>query len=145
LISAGDWEVVKSTYEVAKSEQDAAEQSVSAADFNIRSTQASLKEAQDNLRKTTIFAPVDGTISKLNVEKGERVVGTSQMAGTEMMSLADLNEMEVNVEVNENDIVRVNIGDTANIEVDAYLGKKFKGVVTEVANSANVTGISTDQ
>ncbi|MBL0066744.1 MAG: efflux RND transporter periplasmic adaptor subunit [Bacteroidetes bacterium] len=145
LISASDWETVKSAFEVAKAEVDAAEQSLSGADFNIRSAEASVKEAQDNLRKTSIFAPVDGTISKLNIEKGERVVGTSQMAGTEMMTLANLNEMEVNVDVNENDIVRVNVGDTANIEVDAYLGKKFKGVVTEVANSANISGLSVDQ
>lgn len=145
LISASDWETVKSAFEVAKAEVDAAEQSLSGADYNIRSAEASVKEAQDNLRKTSIFAPVDGTISKLNVEKGERVVGTSQMAGTEMMTLANLNEMEVNVDVNENDIVRVNVGDTANIEVDAYLGKKFKGVVTEVANSANISGLSVDQ
>ena len=145
LISASDWETIQSAFDVAKSEVDAAQQSVDAADYNVRSTEASLKEAQDNLKKTTIFAPVNGTIAKLNVEKGERVVGTSQMAGTEMMSLANLNEMEVSVDVNENDIVRVNTGDTSNIEVDAYLGKKFKGIVTEVANSANVTGMSTDQ
>lgn len=145
LISASEWETIKSAFEVAKAEVDAAEQSLSGADFNVRSAEASVKEAQDNLRKTSIFAPVDGTISKLNVEKGERVVGTSQMAGTEMMTLANLSEMEVNVDVNENDIVRVNSGDTATIEVDAYLGKKFKGVVTEVANSANISGLSVDQ
>jgi HlyD family secretion protein len=145
LISATEWEEIKSLNEVAKAEVDAAEQSVAAADFNVRSAEASLKEAQDNLRKTTIYAPVDGTVSKLNVEKGERVVGTSQMAGTELLVLANLNEMEVNVDVNENDIVRVHVGDTASIEVDAYIGKKFKGVVTEVANSANVSGMSVDQ
>lgn len=145
LISASDWEAVKSAYEVANAEVDAAGQNVSASDFGVKSAEASVKEAQDNLRKTSIFAPVDGTISKLNIEKGERVVGTSQMAGTEMMSLANLNEMEVSVDVNENDIVRVHVGDTANIEVDAYLGKKFKGVVTEVANSATVSGLSVDQ
>mgnify|MGYP002381085305 CR=1 FL=1 len=145
LISPSDWEAVKSAFEVAQAEVAASEQSLSGADFNVRSAEASVKEAQDNLRKTSIFAPVDGTISKLNVEKGERVVGTSQMAGTEMMTLANLNEMEVNVDVNENDIVRVNAGDTANIEVDAYLGKKFKGVVTEVANSANISGLNVDQ
>lgn len=145
LISPSEWESVKSANEVAKAEVDAAVQAVASAEFNIRSSEASLKEAQDNLRKTTIYAPVDGTISKLNVEKGERVVGTSQMAGTEMMKLADLNEMEVSVSVNENDIVRVHVGDTASIEVDAYLGKKFKGIVTEVANSANTSGVSVDQ
>lgn len=145
LIAAGEWEQVKSAYEVAVAEVDAAAQSVSAAQFGVRSAEASLKESNDNLRKTSIFAPVDGTISKLNVELGERVVGTSQMAGTEMMTLADLQEMEVNVDVNENDIVRVDVGDTADIEVDAYIGKKFRGVVTEVANSANVTGNSAEQ
>ena len=146
LISASEFEGVKSAYDIAKSEVDAAKQNVDASEYNIRSTGASLKEAQDNLKKTTIFAPVDGTISKLNVEKGERVVGTSQMAGTEMMSLANLNEMEVSVDVNENDIVRVNTGDTSTIEVDAYLGKKFKGIVTEVSNSATSTSaLSTDQ
>lgn len=145
LISASEWESVKSAFEVAKAEVSATEQNVSAADYGVRSAEASVKEAQDNLRKTSIFAPVDATISKLNVEKGERVVGTSQFAGTEIMTLANLNEMEVRVDVNENDIVRVNVGDTANVEVDAYLGKKFQGVVTEVANSANTSGLSVDQ
>ena len=145
LISPSDWENIKSANEVADAEVEASKQNVDAAEFGVNSSQASLKEAQDNLLKTTIFAPVDGTISKLNVEKGERVVGTSQMAGTEILVLANLNEMEVNVDVNENDIVRVHIGDTATIEVDAYLGKKFKGIVTEVANSANVKGITVDQ
>ena len=145
LISESDWETVKSAYEVAKSEVDAAKQAVDGAEYNVKSSEASLKQAEDNLRKTTIFAPVDATISKLNVEKGERVVGTSQMAGTEMMRLANLNEMEVSVDVNENDIVRVSTGDTASIEVDAYLGKKFQGIVTEVANSANTIGSSADQ
>ena len=145
LISASDWENVKSANEVANAEVDAAQQNVAASNYGVRSAEASLKEANDNLRKTTIYAPVDGTISKLNVEKGERVVGTSQMAGTEILVLANLNEMEVNVDVNENDIVRVHVGDTATIEVDAYLGKKFKGAVTEVANSANISGLTVDQ
>lgn len=145
LISASEWESVKSAFEVASAEVAATEQSVAASDFGVRSAEASVKEAQDNLRKTSIFAPVDATISKLNVEKGERVVGTSQFAGTEIMTLANLNEMEVRVDVNENDIVRVNVGDTATVEVDAYLGKKFEGVVTEVANSANTLGVSVDQ
>ncbi len=145
LISANEWEGIKSGYEVAEAEVSAAVQNVSASDFGVRSAEASVKEAQDNLRKTSIFAPVDGTISKLNIEKGERVVGTTQFAGTEIMTLANLNEMEVSVDVNENDIVRVNVGDTAIVEVDAYLGKKFKGIVTEVANSANTIGLSVDQ
>lgn len=116
----------KSAFEVAKAEVAASDQNVSAADFGVRSAEATVKEAQDNLRKTSIFAPVDATVSKLNVEKGERVVGTSQFAGTEIMTLANLNEMEVRVDVNENDIVRVNVGDTSTVEVDAYLGKNFR-------------------
>ncbi len=144
-ISQSEYDAAKSAYEVAKSEVDAANETVIASQYNVKSTEASLKEAKDNLTKTSIFAPVDGTISKLNVEKGERVVGTSQFAGTEIMRIADLSEMEVNVSVNENDIVRVHLGDTALVEVDAYLNRKFKGVVTEIANSANTTGVSADQ
>ncbi|HET6993227.1 MAG TPA: efflux RND transporter periplasmic adaptor subunit, partial [Bacteroidia bacterium] len=124
---------------------NAAMESVKSADFNVSSTQASLKEATDNLAKTTIYAPVDGTVSKLNKRKGERIIGMAQMEGTSIMTLANLNEMEVQVDVNENDILRVVEGDTALIEVDAHNNRKFKGVVTEVANSANTTGISSDQ
>jgi len=146
VISASDFESVKSDYEVGKAEVEASLQSVRAAEFGVSSSVASLNEAKENLNKTSIYAPVNGTISKLSVEKGERVVGTSQMAGTEIMRIANLNEMEVNVDVSENDIVRVHFNDTALIEVDAYRDKKFKGIVTEIANSANlVGGQSTDQ
>jgi HlyD family secretion protein len=145
LISANDFESIESAWEVAKAEVDAAVEAVKSSEFGIQSSQASLKESQDNLKKTTILAPVDGTIAKLNKEQGERVVGTSMMEGTEIMRLANLNEMEVSVDVNENDIMRVSVGDSADIEVDAYLGKKFKGVVTEVANSANTVGTNVDQ
>jgi HlyD family secretion protein len=145
LISAAEFETIESGFEVAKAEVDAAEEGVKGADFGIQSSQASLKESMDNLKKTVISAPVDGTIAKLNKEKGERVVGTNMMEGTEMMRLANLNEMEVSVDVNENDIMRVSVGDSADIEVDAYLGKKFKGIVTEVANSANTIGTNVDQ
>lgn len=144
-ISASEYDAAKAAFEVAKADVDAAKQTVKASEYGVKSTAASLKEASDNLSKTSIFAPVSGTISKLNVEKGERVVGTSQFAGTEIMRIANLNEMEVNVSVNENDIVRVHLGDTALIEVDAYLNRKFKGIVTEMANSANTTGTSADQ
>ena len=147
VISSADFETAKSNYEVAKAEVDAATQSVSGAIFNINSSQASLKEANENLNKTNIYAPVDGTVSKLSKEKGERVVGTNMMEGTEILRLANLNEMEVSVDVSENDIVRVSLGDTADVEIDAYIGKKFKGIVTEVANSANSSASSsiTDQ
>jgi HlyD family secretion protein len=146
VISASDWDAAKSAYEVAKADVEAAQQTVNSAEYNVKSAQASLKEARDNLTKTTIFSPIDGTVAKLEVEKGERVVGTSQFQGTEMMKVADLNEMEVDADVNENDIVRVHKNDTALIEVDAYLNRKFTGLVTEIANSANTTSTtSTDQ
>ncbi|MGE0569165.1 MAG: efflux RND transporter periplasmic adaptor subunit, partial [Bacteroidia bacterium] len=113
--------------------------------YNIESSQAALKEASANLEKTFIYSPVEGTVYKLNVEKGERVQGVQGFQGTEILRLANLNEMEVSVEVNENDIIRVHRGDTAIVEVDAYINQKFKGIVTEVANSANTSGISIDQ
>ena len=137
-ISASEFEQIESSYEIAKLNVESSEYSVSSA-------QATLEESQENLDKTSIYAPVDGTISRLNVELGERVVGTIQMAGTEILRLANLDEMEVAVEVNENDIIRVNLGDTCIIEVDAFLGDDFKGVVSEIANSADVMGASADQ
>lgn len=146
VISPAEFESAKSAYEVAKAEIDAARQSVSAANFNVASAEAGLKEAKENLNRTSIYAPVDGTVSKLSKEKGERVVGTNMMEGTEILRLANLNEMEVSVDVSETDIVRVSVGDTADIEVDAWLGRTFSGVVTEVANSSNLTSaVSTDQ
>lgn len=137
-ISESDFEAAKTNFEVAQSE-------LKAASFNVVSAQASLKEAEENLRKTSIFSPISGTVSKLNVELGERVLGTIQFAGTEIMRIANLNRMEARVSVNENDIVKVKIGDTALIEIDAYIDRKFKGIVTQIANSANVTGVTTDQ
>lgn len=144
-VSESDFDAAKASYEVAKAEVEAAGHSVEAAEYNIKSASASLKEASDNLLRTTILSPMDGTISSLKVEKGERVVGTSQMAGTELLRIAELMNMEVNVEVNENDIVRITLNDTAEIEVDAFLGRKFKGIVTEIANSANTSGVSAEQ
>lgn len=144
-ISQSDFDAAKAAYEGAKADVKGAEDNVDASDFNVKSTEASLKEATDNLAKTNIYSPVNGTVSKLNKEKGERVVGTAQMEGTEIMRLANLNEMEVSVDVNENDIVRVHNGDTSLIEVDAYLDRKFKGIVTEIANSANTNGVTAEQ
>jgi HlyD family secretion protein len=144
-ISQQEFDAAKAQFEASKANVAGIEASVSAGAYNIQSTEASLKEANTNLEKTFIYAPVDGTISKLSVEKGERVVGVSGMAGTEILRLANLNEMEVSVEVNENDIIKVHKNDTALIEVDAYLDKKFKGIVTEIANSSNSTGMSVDQ
>jgi HlyD family secretion protein len=137
VISQQEFDAAKAQYEVAKAEITAAQQSVEGSEYNIKGAQAALKEAKDNLARTSIYSPVSGTVSKLNIESGERVVGTSQMAGTEIMRIANLNEMEVKVDVNESDIVRVSLNDTAEVEVDAYLGRKFKGIVTSIANSAN--------
>jgi HlyD family secretion protein len=137
-IPVSEFESAEAVYKVARSE-------VRAAEFSVKSAEASVEEAREQLVKTRIFAPIPGTISALNVEKGERVVGTSMMIGTEMMVVADLDRMEVQAEVNENDIVKVTLNDTALIEVDAYLNRKFKGVVTEIANSAKVSGTTTDQ
>lgn len=144
-ISQSEFDAAKAAFDGAKADVKAAEESVNASEYNVKSTEASLKEANDNLAKTNIYSPVNGTVSKLNKEKGERVVGTAQMEGTEIMRLANLNEMEVSVDVNENDIVRVHYNDTSLIEVDAYLGRKFKGIVTEIANSANTTGVTAEQ
>lgn len=147
VISDSEFETIRSSYEVAKAEVDAARQSIAAAEFGVRSAEASLAESKENLNKTSIFAPVDGTISKLSVERGERIVGAQMMAGTEILRLANLNEMEVSVDVSESDIIRVNLGDTAKIEIDAYTNRVFTGVVSAIANSANnsATAISTDQ
>ncbi|MGA9637990.1 efflux RND transporter periplasmic adaptor subunit [Flavobacterium sp.] len=137
IISKADWDKSVATYEVAKATKQAAY-------FNVQSALASVNEAQDNLGRTLIYAPATGTISMLNVELGERVLGTQQMAGTELLRVANLNNMEVEVDVNENDIVKIKEGDDATIEVDAYLKKKFKGVVTSISNSASST-LSADQ
>ena len=140
VISDSDMERSEADYKVATQNTEAAKATVEAARFNVQSAQAALRDASENLRKTTIYAPQSGAISQLNVELGDRVVGTSQMAGTEIMRIANLNNMEVRVDVNENDIVRVMLGDTAEIEVDSYGDRKFKGVVTEIANTANGLG-----
>lgn len=128
-------------FQASTAEYEMAREQLKAAEYNIESAAASLDEAEENLTKTVIYSPIDGIISSLSVEKGERVVGTSQMAGTEMLRIADFNMMEVLVDVNENDIIRISKGDTADIEVDAYPGRTFKGIVTQIANSAkNLSG-----
>ena len=114
-----------------------AQQSVKGAEYQVKSAQASLKELTTNLKRATIYATMDGIVSKLNVEKGERVVGTSMMAGTEILRIADLNEMEVQVEVTENDLPRIGIGQKVDVEIDAYLDRTFTGRVVEVAHTAN--------
>ena len=143
LISDQEFENSRSNYNTNKAEVEASKQTVLASQYGVQSMEATLKEARKNLTRTEIFSPVNGIVSKLNIEKGERVVGTSQMAGTEMMRIANLNDMEVSVDVNENDIVKVSLNDTTLIEVDAYNNRKFKGIVTEVANSASTTAQTT--
>ena len=145
-ISKAEWDASVAEFEVAKADLEASKQNVKSAEFNVKSAEASLKEANEKLYKTSIYAAIDGIVTRLNIEKGERVVGTDLMAGTEVLRIADLKRMEVKVEVNENDIVRVNTGDTAIVEVDAYIDQKFKGIVTEIANSANTSSqTSADQ
>lgn len=146
VISKAEFDAAQAQYDVAKAEVQASKQTVNAARFNVYSAQASMSEASKNLSRTTIVAPVDGTISTLNVEVGERVAGASQFSsGTEILRIADMAEMEVSASVNENEVVRLSLGDTAIVDVDAYPNKKFKGIVTEIGNSANVSGISADQ
>lgn len=122
----------------SRTEQDIARSGLQAAEFAVRSGEAQLKEARENLQKTTLYAPIDGVISRMAVEKGERVVGTSQMPGTELFRIADLSRMEVLVDVGESDIVRIETGDSVQVEIDAYPRRKFRGTVTQIANSAKV-------
>jgi len=137
IISRSEWDKAVAVFEGAKATKENAY-------YNVQSANATVKEAKDNLGRTTIYSPADGTISSLGVELGERVLGTQQMTGTEILRVANLNNMEVEVDVNENDIVKVSIGDSTNIEVDAYLKKKFKGIVTSISNSAS-TATTADQ
>lgn len=137
IISKADWDKAVGSYEVAKASKQTAY-------FNVQSAAATVNEAKDNLGRTTIYAPADGTISMLNVELGERVLGTQQMTGTEILRVANLNNMEVEVDVNENDIVKIKVGDEAKVEVDAYLKKQFKGIVTSISNSAS-SALTADQ
>jgi len=136
--------ISKSTWDGSVAEYEMAQANRESAYFNVKSAAANVKQTRDNLARTSIFAPMSGTISRLSVELGERVVGTAQMAGTEILRVADLSNMEVEVDVNENDIVKVTIGDSTIVEVDAYLKREFKGIVTEIANSAE-TALSVDQ
>jgi HlyD family secretion protein len=137
IISKSDWDKAIATFEVAKANKESAY-------YNVQSASATVKESKDNLGRTTIYSPADGTISSLGVELGERVLGTQQMTGTELLRVANLNNMEVEVDVNENDIVKISIGDSTKIQVDAYLKKEFKGIVTSISNSAS-TNTTADQ
>lgn len=143
VISTSEFDAAKAAYLTAKTNLARAKDDVTAARYQLEQSGANVQEASANLAKATIFAPVDGVISKLSVELGDRILGTAQMAGTEIMRISNLSSMEVNVDVNENDINRVNVGDQATIEVDAFADKKFKGIVTEIASSSKDVGTTT--
>lgn len=146
VISDADYETARMNFEMAKADLEAARQSIVASEFSVNSSTAALRKTREDLTKTAVYAPADGRVSKLNVEKGERVMGASQFSsGTELMRIANLENMQAVVDVNENDIVKVEMGDTTLIELDAYLNRKFRGIVTEIATSATSTGISIDQ
>jgi HlyD family secretion protein len=143
--SLANLEALQANVNAASSNIRSAEESAKAADYTIKSAEASLRELQTSLRRTTISSPVNGVVSLLNVEEGERVVGTIQMAGTEMMRIANLNAMEVQVEISENNILKVQEGDSVDVEVDAYIDRIFKGTVTEIANTASNSAGSQSQ
>ncbi len=138
-ISDSDMEQAEADFVTAQKDLEAAKQNVLASEYVVKSSQATVNEAAENLRLTNVYSPVSGIVSNLLVEQGERVVGTQQMAGTEMLTIADLSKMEVRVDVNENDIIRLSLGDTTIIDVDSYsnINKTFKGIVTSIANTAN--------
>lgn len=138
LISDAELEAIKTSHDVTKAQYEVEQQRVEQA-------RASLRQAEQNLQKTTIYSPIDGTITLLNSKLGERVVGTGMMAGTVIMVVADLTRMEARVDVDENDIVLVSVGDTARIELDAYPDRRFNGVVYEIANAAKTRGIGTQE
>jgi HlyD family secretion protein len=145
VLTAAEFDAAKASYEGAKASLEAAKQNVIGSKFGLEQSAASVKEANDNLAKTSIYSPVDGVISKLSIQKGERVLGTQQFAGTEIRTISDLNQLDVNVDVNENDINRIKLGDSSKIEVDAFQEKRFMGTVIEIGSAANVVGTTADQ
>jgi HlyD family secretion protein len=147
VISTAEFEKAESAYQLALADVQSAKQKISTSDYSIDNAQANLREAQQNLSRTIIYAPTDGVVSKVNNKRGERVVGTAQMQGTEIMRISNFVNVEVRVDVNENDILKINKGDSAIIEVDAYGERKFKGIVTQIAKASNkaASAMSTDQ
>ncbi len=135
VITRVEWETAKLAKEVSRAQLSASIASFEAAKYQVKSSRASLSQAQINLKRTNIFATMDGTLTRQNVRKGERVVGTIQMAGTEVLRIADLSEMQVTVNINENDIRFIQIGDSAHVEVDAFEDEIFLGAVTEIGYS----------
>ena len=148
VISDMEFEQSEANYHSGKAAYEAAIANVSGSNYSVQGASASLNQQKENLRKTTIFSPTSGVVSALNVKLGERVVGTAQMAGTEMMIIADLRRIEVRVEVSETDIAKVKLGDTTIIEADAYRNRKFLGIVSKISVSSKSTGlqqVSSDQ
>jgi len=145
VLTAAEFDAAKASYQGAKAALEAAKQNVIGANYGLAQSSASVKEAQQDLDKTSIYSPIDGVISKLSVEKGDRVLGTIEFAGTDIMTVSDLSKMDVNVDVNENDINRITLGDSSNINVDAFSNNKFSGAVSEIGSSANVVGTNADQ
>lgn len=148
VISALEFEQLESQFRSAQAAYEAARANVSSVQYGVEGASATLSQARENLRRTVITAPTSGVISALNVKLGERVVGTAQMAGTEMLTIANLGRIEVRVDVSETDIAKVKIGDSASVEADAYRNRKFTGVVSKISVSSKASGVqqvSTDQ
>lgn len=143
VIPQTEFENIRLKFEISKSALVASKQAEQASYFRIQNSMASVKRSNDDLSRTRVYASMDGTITVLNVKPGQRVVGTGMMAGTEAMKIADLSRMKVKVNINENDVVGLRVGDTATIDVDALKGKSFKGIVTDIAYSAKVAEVGT--
>jgi HlyD family secretion protein len=133
VITEAEYLGFQATLEVAQQEVSSADENIKAASFNIESSIANLKDAQENLRKTIISSPINGVVVKKSVEKGERVVGTSQMAGTSMLTIAQMDKIRTTITINENDVLKIQLGDTADVQVDAYDTQSFKGIVASIA------------
>jgi HlyD family secretion protein len=142
VISASEFEQAQTAFKSAQATIETARTSISSSNYNVESSMAALSEANQNIRRANIYAPISGTVTKLNVKRGERVVGTAQMAGTEMMRISDMSVMKVDVEIGENDITKIKIGDTTNIEIDAFKNRKFKGLVIKTAQSSTGNALS---
>lgn len=140
VIAQSEYEQSQLAYQTAQAEYEIAKEGVTAMEYTVKSSEAMLKEMRNNFKRTAIYAPASGTVVGLNKKKGEKVLGTIQMTGDQLMTIADLTNMEIQVDVSENDVLRIDVGDTAEVEVDAYLNRKFKGVVFQIANSAGSSG-----
>lgn len=137
VISQNEFNTADAAYKAAQANYNAAKQNIRGTQASVQGAKAALSKANKDISRATLVSPMDGVVSLLNVKKGERVVGSSMMAGTEMMRIADLRDIEVRVDVGENDIPKIHLGDSAIVEVDAYSNRKFKGIVTQIASSNN--------